>query len=109
MKNVTPLECQDTSLAYDPRFNPDMPDDPPPFDASHAAPSLCEQRGPQPPLVLVKLGTASRPIHLCDFASAGFDGSPYRSWLRALHATPLEFTREHPWRSRPLVRVQAAD
>jgi DUF1680 family protein len=96
-------------LAYDPRFNPDMPDDPPPFDASHDEPSLSEQRGPQPPLVLVKLGTASRPIFLCDFASAGVDGSSYRSWLRALHATPLDFTRDHPWRSRPLVRGQAAD
>jgi hypothetical protein len=96
-------------LAYDPRFNPDMPDDPPPFDASHATPSLNAERGPQPPLVLVKLGTASRPIFLCDFASAGLDGSSYRSWLRALHAKPLDFTREHPWRSQPLRRGQAAD
>ena len=96
-------------LAYDRRFNPDMPDDPPPFDASHTEPSLCEQRGPQPPFVLVKLGTTSRPLFLCDFASAGVDGSSYRSWLRALHATPIEFTRDHPWRSRPLVRGQASD
>ena len=96
-------------LAYDPRFNPDMPDDPPPFDASRAEPSLCADRGPQPSLVLVKLDTASRPIFLCDFASAGFDGSSYRSWLRALHATPHEFSRDHPWRSRPSGRGHAPD
>jgi hypothetical protein len=96
-------------LAYDPRFNPHMPDDPPPFDAGHIESSLCAARGPQHPLILVKLVTASRSIFLCDFATAGFDGSPYRSWLRALHATPLEFTRDHPWRSRPTGRGQAPD
>jgi hypothetical protein len=96
-------------LTYDPRFNSSMPEDPAPFDPSHTEPILCAQQGPQPPLVLVKLGTASRPVFLCDFASAGFDGSTYRSWLRVDHATPLDFTREHPWRSQPLRQGQSPD
>jgi hypothetical protein len=52
-------------------------------------------------MIQFEADTADGPILLCDFASAGYDGSSYRSWLRASNANQVPFSREHPWRSRP--------
>jgi DUF1680 family protein len=42
-------------------------------------------------------------VHLCDFASAGQAGTPYRSWLDLSHApAPLAWSPQNPLRSRPL-------
>jgi len=38
-------------------------------------------------------------LRLCDFASAGEGGSPYRSWLRVANAPQTPFSRENPLRS----------
>ncbi len=89
-------------LTYDPRFNPGKTVDPPPLDLSKTTLKPTSWEGSQVPILLVEAMTTAGPIQLCDFASAGFDGSFYRSWLRAEHATPVPFSREHPWRSQPL-------
>jgi DUF1680 family protein len=88
-------------LAYDPRFNPGGADDPPAVDGSNLAIALKSRTNGQPAILLAEAATTSGPILLCDFASAGADGSRYRSWLRAVNATPTAFSRAHPWRSRP--------
>jgi hypothetical protein len=89
-------------LAYDPRFNPGKPVDPPALDLSDLALAPASSPGWQPPIVLVQTRSTAGPIVLCDFASAGFDGSTYRSWLLAKGAGPISFSREHPWRSLPI-------
>ena len=89
-------------LTYDPRFNAGGPSDPAPIDLSKTNLSVSSWKGTQPPILLVEARTPAGSINLCDFASAGFDGSPYRSWFRAEHASPVAFSREHPWRSQPL-------
>jgi DUF1680 family protein len=85
-------------LAFDPRFNA--------FDAE-ALPSLrpadlaaaevefpardaaAEAAGVFAPRLLVKVPTAGgRVVTLCDYASAGASGTPYRSWLAALDLAP---------------------
>jgi hypothetical protein len=53
-----------------------------------------------PPIVLVEyLAAGGRAVRLCDFASAGADGSAYRSWLKVEHVTPAPFRRTDPRRS----------
>jgi len=89
-------------LTYDRRFNPGRPDDPPPLDVSALVASVSSWRGEQEPIILVNVETTAGPVALCDFASAGFDGSSYRSWLRAKGATVVSPSREHPWRSLPV-------
>jgi DUF1680 family protein len=88
-------------LTYDPRFNPGKPDDPPPIDVSQIHLTHTQWSGSRAPKILFEADTTEGRIVLCDFASAGFDGSSYRSWLRASNATPVPFSREHPWRSGP--------
>jgi DUF1680 family protein len=88
-------------LTYDPRFNPGTGDDPSPLDGANLRLAIKTPPQGQSSILLVEAPTTSQPVLLCDFASAGADGSPYRSWLKAggLAATP--FSREHPWRSLP--------
>ena len=83
-------------LTYDPRFNAGGPSDPAPIDLSKTNLSVSSWKGTQPPILLVEARTPAGSINLCDFASAGFDGSPYRSWLRAEHASPVAFRSRTP-------------
>jgi DUF1680 family protein len=55
-----------------------------------------------PPLLLLELKAGDgRSVHLCDFASAGEAGTPYRSWLPVSDCPDVrEFSRERPLRSR---------
>ena len=43
-----------------------------------------------------------QPLRLCDFASAGADGSAYQSWLKTEGIAPTPFTRAAPGRTAPL-------
>ena len=61
-------------------------------------PKLIPWPGEQEPVILVNVETATGPIALCDFASAGFDGSSYRSWL----------PRKAPRSSRPAANTRGA-
>jgi DUF1680 family protein len=88
-------------LTYDPRFNPDKPADPEPLDLSKLTMTAAATTASPAPILLNVVSTKVGPLVLCDFASAGFDGSTYRSWLRADHAPNVPFHREHPWRSGP--------
>jgi uncharacterized protein len=88
-------------LTYDPRFNPGSPADPTPIDVSKLSTSPATATASPAPIVLVQVLTTTGSILLCDFASAGFDGSSYRSWLRAEHAASVPYSRQHPWRSGP--------
>jgi hypothetical protein len=72
-------------LAYDRRFNALDPGDLPAIDLQHLEAALVPWRGGWPePWILVRLPTKDgRGITLCDFATAGAAGTPYRTWLPA--------------------------
>lgn len=90
-------------LAYDRRFNAIDADNLPPLDASTLAEVTPPRTaGPMVPILLVETDSpGGRPIRLCDFASAGADGSGYRTWLKVDGATPAPFRRDNPRQSVP--------
>jgi hypothetical protein len=90
-------------MAYDRRFNAIDAADLPPLDAANLAGSpTAERTGPAPPMLLIEYpAAAGRSVRLCDFASAGADGSVYQSWLKVDHVTPVTFARTNPRRSGP--------
>lgn len=84
-------------LAYDPRHNPFDEEALPPVDLSRIAearrvepdPVGNDPRALLQPWVLVELaGSGSRPVRLCDYASAGVTGTRYRSWLPSVACPP---------------------
>jgi uncharacterized protein len=72
-------------LAYDRRFNRIDPNDLPSVDLEHLGAQLLPWAGGSPdPWLLVRVPTCDgRELVLCDFASAGAAGTPYRTWLPA--------------------------
>jgi DUF1680 family protein len=53
-----------------------------------------------PHLLFQAVDARGRTVRLCDFASAGQTGTPYRSWLPVVHAPRrCAFSRENPLRS----------
>jgi DUF1680 family protein len=58
---------------------------------------------PRPPFIVLEVPTANGGnVRLCDFATAGQGGSPYRSWLPVEGATFQPFDRKSPLRSAPV-------
>jgi hypothetical protein len=57
-----------------------------------------------PPWLLYEFeAEGGQVVRLCDFASAGAAGTPYRSWLELSHAPePRPYSPENALRSRPL-------
>jgi hypothetical protein len=52
------------------------------------------------PLLLLEFSaTDGRRLRLCDFASAGAGGSPYRSWLKVEGVEATEFSKSNPLRT----------
>ncbi len=89
-------------LAWDRRFSDCDEGDLPALNARELRLQRVEWTGPAPaPELLVRCrGAGGRELTLCDFASAGEGGSPYRSWLKVRHAgRPRRFTRDNPLRS----------
>jgi uncharacterized protein len=87
-------------LTYDRRFNSMDPADIPALDARGLAGTLTTWSGRFPPVVLLDFKAKDgRVLRLCDFASAGNAGSPYRSWLRVEGVQPAAFSRTNPLRS----------
>lgn len=87
-------------LTYDRRFNEMDPDQIPSLDATELANGkLVEFDGWLSPILLLEFRAHDgRAVRLCDFASAGIGGSPYRSWLNIDGAKPAEFSPANPLR-----------
>ena len=76
----------------------------PPLDARHLETTLLPWTEMLPPWLLLEFaGENGQAVRLCDFASAGQAGTPYRSWLDLSHAPEGDvFTQDNPLRSQPL-------
>jgi DUF1680 family protein len=76
--------------------------DMPPIDAKGMTSRRAAWPDWLPPLLLLAFKAADgRTVHLCDFASAGEAGTPYRSWLPVTHCPEApEFSRAYPLRTR---------
>lgn len=87
-------------LTYDRRFNSIDPDQIPVLDARGLTGRLIMVDQWFPPMLLVEFEAIDgRALRLCDFASAGVGGSPYRSWLSVASCDKTEFSRSNPRRS----------
>jgi DUF1680 family protein len=91
-------------LTYDRRYNPTDPDETPALDARGLSGTMVTVDQWFPPLLLMEFETTDgRALRLCDFASAGVGGSPYRSWLDVRSCTATEFSKANPRRSSPVI------
>ncbi len=91
-------------LAYDPRFNTIAPADLPALDARSLQLVPYRWDGPLGPILLFDIAVAGgRVLRLCDFASAGADGSAYRTWLKVDRVVPSRFAHTNPRRSSAAV------
>jgi DUF1680 family protein len=87
-------------LTYDRRFNDFDPHQLPALDAKGLTARVVSAPGPRQPILLLEFsGVDGRKVRLCDFASAGNGGSPYRSWLEVRNVTATEFQRTNPLRT----------
>jgi len=87
-------------LTYDRRFNEMDPDQVPALDAAVLDGKMAATADWLPPIVLLEfVATDGRPVRLCDYATAGAGGSPYRSWLEVKGVKKTEFSRTNPLRS----------
>jgi DUF1680 family protein len=87
-------------LAYDRRFNSVDPDRVPTLTGPRITLEPVPAPGWLPPLLLCEArDAAGTRLNLCDFASAGNGGSPYRSWLPINGCAAASFSRENPLRS----------
>src|SRR5258706_3174079 len=89
-------------LTYDRRFNEMDPDVVPAIDAKQLTGRVVNAEGWLAPILLMEFTAVDgRKLSLCDFASAGSGGSPYRSWLPVQNAIASDFSRNNPRRSSP--------
>ena len=68
-------------LAYDQRLSSVDPDDLPPISLDGLVLSEARVEAAPAPLLAVAARTDAGSLILCDFASAGVAGNPYRTWL----------------------------
>jgi uncharacterized protein len=91
-------------LAYDPRFNTIDPEDLPmlnPAAVDAMRPSQGEGESGTPAHLMMRLPTARGDLMLCDFASAGAAGNPYRTWLPFEGVSAEPFSHRNPLRATP--------
>ena len=87
-------------LAYDRAYNDLAPDALPQLDAARLSLTPITVRGRYDPFLLVSVVPPGHPpIRLCDFGSAGYQGTFYRSWLPGTGAPPVAFNQANPLRS----------
>ena len=87
-------------LAFDHRFNSMDAENLPGLDASQLREQLVNDNTyPKPWLLLEYRDVNGQPLRLCDFASAGETGNPYRTWFNVKGVRPVEFSRENSRRS----------
>lgn len=102
-RRLTSLYRGPLLLTWDRRFNDHDPEDVPSLDAKGLRLHRVEWTGvaPAPELLVRARGAGGRSVTLCDFASAGEGGTPYRTWLPVRNAgRPVRFTRTNPLRSQ---------
>ena len=84
-------------LTYDRRFNDMDPDAVPELDAKDLQGKLANSPHWIAPILLMEFAaTDGKTLRLCDFASAGATGSPYRSWLPINGAPAHNFSEQNP-------------
>jgi DUF1680 family protein len=86
-------------LTWDRRFNDSSPSDVPVLKTSTFPGKLITWDGSNKPILLLEMTSGEKVIRLCDFASAGQAGSPYRSWLPCEKLEPTAFNRSNPLRT----------
>jgi DUF1680 family protein len=87
-------------LTYDRRFNDLDPDQLPALDANTLRGLSVTATTWLPPWLLLEFTSVDgRAVRLCDFASAGVSGSPYRSWLDVRNTQHTLFSQTNPLRS----------
>jgi uncharacterized protein len=68
-----------------------------PLNLRHMSVLVSETEGDSGPWVRASVPCeGDKDLFLCDFASAGQAGTPYRSWLPVSGLSPQPFSREHP-------------
>ena len=94
-------------MAYDATFDQWSMEDLPALEAStlNCEPIRDDNIWPQPWMLFETTTADGQQVHLCDFASAGFSGNSYRSWLPINGAPKTEFSRVNPWRSAQIISV----
>jgi len=87
-------------LTYDRRFNPGTnPDTLAQMDAKAIRLYSVRAKHEWPtPWLLVRATDGDSVLTLCDFATAGACGTPYRSWLPLYGLRPVPFSRDNPLR-----------
>jgi len=86
-------------LTYDRYFNTIDPDNIPLIDANNTSLELSSWSGWIQPFMLFKVKAKDcQDVYLCDFASAGVSGTPYRSWLPVDGVSPVPFSQQNPMR-----------
>ena len=76
------------------------PTDVPKLDAVRSSHRLVKNPPGLPTMVTVDFVAArGKKLRLCDFASAGAAGTPYRSWLEVDSIEKVRFSRANPLRS----------
>ena len=86
-------------LTYDRYFNTMDPDNIPTLDANNISVEPVPWSGWIQPFMLFKVKAKNgQDVYLCDFASAGVSGTPYRSWLTVEGVSPTPFSQQNPMR-----------
>ncbi len=84
-------------LAFDQALNTLDAEALPPLDLTRLAATTAAVSSPFPPLVALQLAAADgQVVTLCDFATAGARGTPYRGWLPARAGRPAPFHLRRP-------------
>ncbi len=87
-------------LTYDRRFNEMDPDEIPALNAATMKEKRIAVADWLPPMLILEFRSVDkRALRLCDFASAGVGGSPYRSWLEVKGVSETPFSRNNPLRT----------
>ncbi len=87
-------------LTYDRRYNAFDPQQVPALAAPDLAGQLVKHEGRLQPFLLLEFPAVDgSKLRLCDFASAGTGGTPYRTWLEVRGCEKTAFSRDNPRRS----------
>jgi hypothetical protein len=91
-------------LAYDPAFDSYENNTLPEFNAQNLEFQSVTSTRPIQPWMLIRFkGVNGQEVTLCDFASAGAYGNPYKTWMKVANIEPVHFNKEKPiWTNRPL-------